>query len=224
MIIRWMLRRFWKFIKWILLGIGLYAVVAFCLGLIPLPGEAKPELGVLIFVVSNGVHTDFCLPVEHPLQDWRGLFPLEREFPGKEVRYLSIGWGDLEFFTKTPTWDDLKISTALQAAFWPSKSALHITPRSQEPQINTRCRRLFLSEDQYRRLCTFIKEHIILAEDGTASRIQAGYGGGDMFYHAKGTYHLIRTCNEWTSQGLHRAGIQTALWAPFPLSVMVHLP
>ncbi len=224
MILRWMFHHAGSIAKWLMLGLLLYAVAGFLGSLVPLPGERRAVAGTQIFVVSNGVHTDFCLPIQHPLMDWRGLFPPETLFPGREVKYLSFGWGDRAFFLETPRWSDLKAQTALKAVFAPSKAALHLTPWSQQPQVHTQCRQLFLSDDQYKRLCAYLLQTIPLHSEGLPLLIGQGYGGGDLFFEANGRYHLFQTCNEWTSRGLHEAGIQTAFWAPFARSVMIHLP
>lgn len=224
MIIRWLTRHSWKILKWFLTGTALYLLAGILCSLIPLQGEKPKSIGVQVFVVSNGVHTDICLPIRNNIQDWRDLFPLEEEFPGRTVRYLCFGWGDLNFYVNTPSWADLKVRTSLKAIFWPSETALHVTPWSNEPEVHTRCRRLFLSEDRYRKLCDFIEAHLLLESTGGAHRIRRGFGGGDAFYQSKGSYHLLRTCNEWTSEALHVAGVQTAIWAPFAQSVMMHLP
>ena len=224
MIIRWLARHSWKILKWFLTGIALYFLVGLIASLIPMKGDEPSQIGVEVFVVSNGVHTDICLPVSNNIQDWRSLFSLEKEFPGRSVTYLCFGWGDLNFYVNTPTWADLKAKTAIKAILWPSKTALHVTPWTHEPEVHTRCRRLFLSEEKYKALCNFIEVHIELKEDETVDRIGRGFGGGDAFYRASGSYHLFRTCNEWTSEALHVAGIQTPVWAPFAQSVMMHLP
>ena len=41
--------------------------------------------------------------------------------------YISIGWGDKGFYLDTPTWAELKLSTALIAGFGLGNAALHIT-------------------------------------------------------------------------------------------------
>ena len=224
MIIRWLIGHFWKFAKWLLFGVVAYLLAGIAGSLAPLGGEARSSAGIQVFVVSNGVHTDLCLPINNAIKDWRGTFPPQTAFPGREVAYLCFGWGELNFFVNTPRWSDLTAKTALRAILWPSAAAMHVTPWSQEPLVNTRCRRIFLSEDQYRRLCGYIEESFALSESGMVQDLGKGYGGGDKFYAAIGAYHLFNTCNEWTSRGLHLTGIQTALWAPFAQSVMLHLP
>ena len=224
MIIRWIVQHTWKLLKWLAVGIVLYGIAGLLGSLIPIQGEEPEAVGVQIFVVSNGVHTDICLPVSNSLQNWHQTFDVDAVFPGRTVRYLCFGWGDLNFFVNTPTWADLTPKTALKALLWPSQTAIHLTAWSQEPDVHTRCRRLFLSEEQYLRLCSFLASQIALDDNGRPIPVGQGYSGSDAFFLANGSYHLFRTCNEWTSEGLREAGVQTALWAPYAQSVMVHLP
>ena len=47
-----------------------------------------------------------------------------------------------------------------------------------------------------------------------------GYERSDAFYPASGGYSALRTCNEWTAQGLRAAGVKMGAWAPVPWGVM----
>ena len=46
---------------------------------------------------------------------------------GDDFLQISIGWGDKGFYLDTPTWAELKLSTALIAGFGLGNAALHIT-------------------------------------------------------------------------------------------------
>ena len=60
--------------------------------------------------------------------DWSQKF-LYEDTVAKDstLRYIAIGWGDKGFYLDTPTWADLKFSTAFKAAFWLGNSAIHTT-------------------------------------------------------------------------------------------------
>jgi hypothetical protein len=51
-----------------------------------------------------------------------------------------------------------------------------------------------------------------------------GYDAHDVFYTARGTYHLGNTCNQWTSDRLAAAGAKVGRWTPFPGGVMKWVP
>ncbi|MCK5672703.1 MAG: DUF2459 domain-containing protein, partial [Spirochaetales bacterium] len=42
---------------------------------------------------------------------------------------------------------------------------------------------------------------------------------GSIFFEASGLYSLFNTCNNWTSRGLRKSGINTHLWTPFTWGV-----
>jgi uncharacterized protein (TIGR02117 family) len=216
----------------LLLCIGvpsLYAVLAFGLALIPVNGdfvEPPPGEGVEIQLVSNGIHVDYLLPVESAVMDWSQRFPRSTfRSVGEDWRYVLVGWGDRGIYLDTPTWAELKASTALKAIFWPSPTALHVQylPRAFVESESIRWVRV--SEDAYRELCDFIEESFQRDRDGNPLLIPGkGYGAADNFYEGRGHYHAFNTCNSWTVRGLKRIGVPTALWSPFAFGVLRHLP
>ncbi|HEY1040047.1 MAG TPA: DUF2459 domain-containing protein, partial [Bacteroidia bacterium] len=93
------------------------------------------EETIAIYVQGNGVHTDIIVPVQSEIINWNDTFAVntfERADTG--YRYISFGWGDKGFYLDTPTWDDLKFSTAFKAAFFMSSTAMHVTYRKKEPK------------------------------------------------------------------------------------------
>ena len=80
-------------------------------------GELHKDGDVYIYVQSNGIHTDLCLPVKTNLMDWNEFIAPEPYGHSGQYDFISIGWGDKGFFLDTPTWAELKVSTALNAAF-----------------------------------------------------------------------------------------------------------
>ena len=211
------------------LGILVAALAAFygllCLiGLWPVNRNFQPTRdGVEIFVTSNGVHTDFVLPVQYGEHDWREMFPAEHfaEHSGGDDPYVGFGWGDLGIYLETPTWVDLKASTAVKAVFWPTPSVMHVT-YCLRPTEHADCRRLVLSPDQYRQLREFIVASFKPDARGAVQAIPGVHYPGmtDAFYPARGRYHLLNTCNCWTGDGLRRIGAPTSLWTPFTYWVM----
>src|SRR4051812_31396851 len=77
----------------------LYAVAALVLGYLPVNRDFQPSPGgTEIFVCSNGVHTDFVLPIRTQDVDWSRRFPAP-DFIGPVGGYdrVGIGWGNLDF-------------------------------------------------------------------------------------------------------------------------------
>lgn len=205
--------------------IVVYVTLAVTLPYIRLNADRKPvEKGVVIYVQSNGVHTDFVLPVKTAGMNWNTLFDCS-DFKNVDTTfgYVSIGWGDKGFFIATPTWADLKASTVLNAAFGLSTTAMHVTYRRYRPERSRSCRQLTISEEQYGKLTRYISDSF----QQRASRFllidHPGYTGRDRFYEANGTYSLVNTCNVWTGEGLEAIGARTGFWTPFSQGVLQNL-
>ena len=76
------------------------------------------EGGVVIFVRSNGIHTDLVMPKVNAEADWRPYANPDdvRDPRWGAANYVAIGYGAREFYLNTPTWGALSIGTAVQGA------------------------------------------------------------------------------------------------------------
>lgn len=207
---------------------ALYLLAAFGLAWIPVNrGFVEAPEGIDIYLVSNGIHVDFCLPAKTPVMDWARKVP-RSDFRGAGDRWthLLLGWGDRGFYLETPTWADLKATTALKAIFWPSDSVVHAQYLPGPPAEDTgRVVAVRIGEGAFRELCAFLEESFQRDPAGAVRLISGkGYGDTDNFYAGAGSYHAFNTCNLWTSRGLKRIGVRTALWSPFAAGVLRHLP
>ncbi|MFK7847826.1 MAG: TIGR02117 family protein [Rhodothermales bacterium] len=203
-----------------------YLLLAFLLGAIP-TGEnnASAKDGIEIFVETNGVHTDFVLPIKSEAIDWHTYFPFAHFRNGDlaDKSHISFGWGDRGFYLETPNWSDLKFSTAFKAFFLTSRTAMHVTYRNRPTRTKTR-KSVVLSPAQYDQLVHYILDSfqqdpvdkVVLIPDQS-------YWGYDAFYAGTGSYNLRITCNEWTGRGLRRLGIKTGIWTPLAQSILFHL-
>ena len=80
-----------------------YFLMSVVLSNIPINRDFRQEDGVKIYIRSNGVHTDFVLPVETPEIDWRERFPFQNfRRPDRSATHISFGWGDRGFYLETP--------------------------------------------------------------------------------------------------------------------------
>ncbi|HEY0834949.1 MAG TPA: TIGR02117 family protein [Azospirillum sp.] len=195
---------------------GGFALAAFLLPLVPVPGEPPATEGVEVFVCSNGVHTDLVLPATTAVMDWTAMLP-RADFPlaPTDSTHLSFGWGDRAFYLETRHWSDLNPRTAWRALFGGGPTVMHVY-HLRAPLGGGDCGRLVLGEGAYRRLVGFVRagfrnERPILG---------ASYSGDDRFYEATGTYSPVLTCNEWTARALRAAGVPMGVWAPLAGGVM----
>jgi uncharacterized protein (TIGR02117 family) len=179
---------------------------------------------ISVYVESNGVHTDFVMPVKSTLHDWSKMLPYsDFEIADPSFNYIALGWGDKGFFIGTPTWADLKFSTAFNAAFGLSTSAMHVTYKRNSPKISGDCKRLELTHAQYIILVNYIKNSFQAANGKFTPIKHPGYSDYDCFYEAKGKYSLFNTCNVWTGNGLKVTGVPVADWTPLCGGVLQNL-
>lgn len=219
-----------KYILTILLSIPvailIYLLFAIILSIIPVnTSYVEPQEGVDIYIESNGVHTDILVPVKSSQIDWTSKVDTQFFNPAKrEFKYIAFGWGDKGFYLDTPTWADLKFSTAIKALFWLGTSAMHVSYSEYVPIPGKDTKKIRISNEQYEELIQFINESFQTDASGKFIPINCCHyeGMNDNFFEAKGKYNLFRTCNTWTNKGLKTAGVKTAFWAPFEWSVMYH--
>jgi hypothetical protein len=68
-----------------------------------------------------------------------------------------------------------------------------------------------------------IKNSFLLDAAGNKIKISYGYDNTDSFYEAKGSYSILRTCNDWTAEALQKADVNTPLWSTLSAAIMFHL-
>ena len=201
-----------------------YFAAALHLGLIPANwGWREAERGVKIFVNTNGVHTGIAMPLHHELMDWRPFVPAEHLRVPARGNYIIVGYGHRDFYLNTPSWAELSLATAFNAALGLGPTLLHVD-HIQDPQEDREQTAITLSSEEYRRLVDYIRPRFKLDAAGrTIPVLGRGYATNDMFYEAHGGYSAVLTCNEWTGRALRAAGVRMGLWTPIEQSVMWRL-
>ena len=215
-----------KYVGFTLLGcvafIIFYLLLAFILSWITVDAEHNANKDIEVYLLSNGVHTDIVLPVKTAHINWSDYFKFEHTV-GKDtaMNWIAIGWGDKGFFLETPTWADLKFSTAVNAALGFSTAAIHTT-YYKDIKEHERCIKFAVSHNQYQRLINYINNSLLTNKENNIQFIQtnAVYGKTDAFYEAKGSYNITRTCNTWTNNALKASGQRACLWTPFDKGIL----
>lgn len=210
----------------IILGIVvIYVILGLLIPYIPVSAkEDGQKKEIPIYIYTNGVHTDIVMPVKNDLQDWSLKIPFaDTRSKRTDYNYIGIGWGDKGFYLDTPTWADLKFSTAVKAAFWLSDSAMHCT-YYQTMKEGDDCKMIMISREQYENLVKFVEAKFDRDQNGNFILIptDAVYGDNDAFYDAKGTYSFLYTCNTWSNDALKAAGQRAALWTPSDFGIFQH--
>ena len=202
----------------------LFYLAAACLLMAwPLNRDAPREPAVLqAWVLSNGVHTDFVLPLRGHGMDWTALFPpAHARAAPPDAQYIAIGWGDREIYLYTPQWSDLTVGHALRAATGRNGALLHVSHLREAEVTQGAAYRLPLSQAQYERLVAYVRASL---PPGQARPVRgAHYARNDAFYEALGSAHAFRTCNNWTGEGLRTADVTVGRWTPFDFTVTAHL-
>lgn len=211
-----------KFLLSFIIFVGLYFLSSIASKYITVNNNYKaPNEGVELFIVSNGVHADICLPL---VKDhfWGDYFYLN-SFKTLKIRpkYISFGWGDKGFYLDTPVWADLTIKTAVNAAFLPSSTAIHVSYLECKPKLSEKIKSFIVTEDTFKKIQYYIASYVKL-QNGNSQLIDCCRYPNvhDNFYEANGSYHLFRTCNVWTNQVLKNAGLKTAIWSPFDSGIL----
>ena len=205
--------------------VAFYLLMAYSLPYIEIPENNNGQKEEIpIYIYTNGVHTDLVVPVKNDIKDWSQEIPFENTRSKKtDFDYLGIGWGDKGFYLDTPTWAELKFSTAFKAAFWLGESAMHCTYYESMTE-SSECKKIMLSREEYKDLIHYIDAKFDRDSQGMPILIptKAVYGQNDAFYDAQGRYSFLNTCNTWTNNGLKAAGQKAALWTAFDFGIFQH--
>lgn len=162
---------------------------------VPAPVDAHE-----VFVIDHGWHTDLAIPAD-ALQGRLASF--RTVFPG--MRLLLVGFGRRTFMT-APVHGlaDLLIGP------FPGDGTLLIAGLTAPPDIAYRDGRLAalpLSPEAARRLSDAVWNTLALDRRGDPVAIAAGFFPGSRFYRSRIGYSGAYTCNSWTDDVLHRAGL-----------------
>jgi len=205
-----------RFFECFIALIILYLLTYWVLSRIPVSGNPGSDPTVTIYLTSNGVHTDFVVPIVNEQKNWGETLNLATDFKQDSTRnWIAIGWGDKNFFLKTKNWSDLTAGTALKATFGLGTGAVHVVQRSEPNPKESNTIKLNITRKEYEQLCGYIDGNFL--KKGTdLSRIRKHpYSEFDFFFDANSTYSLWYTCNSWTNSGLKAANQKACLWTPF---------
>lgn len=222
------MRAFRKFLK-LLLGLLILPPLLYLILIIigaAIPVNSDPETSsadVGIYLISNGMHTDIAVPLKNQYMDWTTIVSPQHTTSGWPTsNFVSFGWGDLEFYEKTPEWEDLTFKTAFKALFLESPAAVH-TRFFDGVREGENTRSITIDSSQYRGLTDYIANTFQFDQQRKTQPV-AGlhYSDDDVFYRAKGSLNLFYTCNTWVNDGLKQAGLKGCLWTPAVEGIFYH--
>lgn len=202
----------------------IYTVVIFFTSIISVnENDQTTDKNIPIYILSNGVHVDIVMPLKNEIKDWSTQISyLHTKAKDSTKNLLAFGWGDKGFYLDTPTWADLKVSTAAKAVSGLSSSAMHVTFYGTLKE-DENCKKFFISESQYQEMIHYIENSFTLDKENKIQRIGThSYGKNDIFYEAKGSYNLFYTCNTWANQTLKAGKQKAALWTVLDKGIFYH--
>jgi len=167
-----------------------------------------------IYLYYDDMHSDIILNIKDTEHNWQKL--LETKTRG----YISFGWGDKETYIHTPTWSDLKMTTALKALFINTPSLMHINYYDNINGGGDNIKKIRVTKSQYR----YIEDSILKSFGSNPILLHKGYWGNDLFYYSPYKYNLIHTCNTWSGNILRESNITMSYWTPFSCCVVWFLP
>ncbi|MBD2714973.1 DUF2459 domain-containing protein [Microvirga sp. STR05] len=180
--------------------------------------------GILVFVASNGTHTDVVLPLHVPHTQGASWF---RHFPDSSFHsrfgayeYAAFGWGSEKFYLASYNQQVPGPATVLRALV-PGPTLMHVRFLRHAPPAGTHVVAVRISRAQHQLLTAQIEA--AFQSDSLnryTLRNAAGYTANDFFFRATGRYHALRTCNDWTVRTLRRAGLRVPLKSPLAAPVL----
>lgn len=207
-----------RFFELFFAAMVLYFMTYWLLSRIPVSGNYNSDVkhDITVYVTSNGVHTDFVVPIHRHDRDWGKELELTEAFKQDSTRnFIAIGWGDKNFFLKTKNWSDLTVGTALKATFGLGTGAVHVVQIAEPDPKKPDVIKLHLSEAQYKQLCKYIDGNLVRNNGKLSPITKHPYSKFDFFFDATTTYSLWFTCNSWTNSGLKSCEQPACVWTPF---------
>jgi uncharacterized protein (TIGR02117 family) len=162
----------------------------------PLPAAG----GKSIAIVNYGWHTSIVMRKKDIDQD---ALPEVRHFP--EADYLEFGWGDGDYYQAS----DPGLGLAFKAAFWSSRSVLHVAGFKGSVESYFRGSEIasvVVSDESFQRLVQFVSATFLRPQPMAPDQVPSS-GPHGRFYRATGRFHLFRNCNTWVAEALQSAGL-----------------
>ena len=214
------------FVAALLATLALYIGCALLLGAIPRnTGFVESENGIPVYVRTNGVHAELILPdAQHGVR-------LERRVPGRRTcgrwprrpNGSRLAGATAASCSNTPTWSDLRPSTAIVALSGAGSGAMHV--EYIETPTAYKSRRVRLSQPNTSGWWpTFALRSCATPTGGCGRSMRRDTSTPMRSTRRCRRYTFWYTCNEWTRRALAAAGVRTAMWAPFDTAVFYHLP
>jgi len=217
-----------RVLLFILVGLVLYISIAgVFLGLAYLQQKPIDETSetITLYVFADYFHADLIIPVHAEASQWDYLFEQYSFQQNRQaINYLSIGWGSEAFYLKMGDWSNLSAGIVFKALTF-DHTVLHIAAWQGEFVAHPQLYEVPITQTAYTKILQFVHDSFAKDEQGKVQLIpEQKYWKNDAFFKAKGRYHPVRTCNQWTAEALRLANVPVPSWSPFAHSLIWTLP
>jgi len=165
--------------------------------------ESVSEKKNIIYIVGHDWHTGVVIHREDIPDSLKLKHP---KF--LQSKFVEIGWGDKEFYQNSGP--DVDYWLAVRAALWPTESVLHVNGFNQSVEDYYYVSKIIQFEIEARdfdNLCHFIHSAFKRDSIGVEIWIGKGHYRNSHFFLGEDSYYFPKTCNVWTAQAVHAAGI-----------------
>lgn len=161
--------------------------------------DYSPTDTVELYVIQQDYHTGISLKTaDVNLKEW----PECAEFIS--YTWVDVGCGDREFY-QSPDNNPLVVVKALAA---PTPSVMRIEGYAKHPLTylsGCPLAKIALSRQQFDKLCAVFHDTYKRDRDGKIEEASGSYQY--RFYSARGSYHIMNTCNTWVARAFRKAGL-----------------
>jgi uncharacterized protein (TIGR02117 family) len=200
----------------IFVAVIVYVVAAIANAVLPIAGRDQAAIleSVPFYVCADAVHADFVMPLHDVNAGWENIFSEVATSDKRASAYISIGWGDLVFFTDIPSWGDVRPQHVASLFTGQNPVALRVLA-VREPIQSDGCIVLQIDEVGKQALIGYIKQSVVSSGHGLRKFVSPY----EAYYATTGRYGPLHTCNQWIADGLGAAGLSHAWFAPFSFGV-----
>jgi len=178
----------------------LFVTLGLCAcGSVP-PPCPPPVAGDLVYVTGQEWHAEIGIPVGELDKD---LSFYRKIFPG--ARVIMFGYGKKTFFTAPPDTISEYILGPVPGPAVIHVVGLKVTPLEAYPPDSTVILRM--PPGGARALSGFIWNDLSKDDAGKPEKVALSTDPAGLFYAAESEYNLFHTCNTWTADALHSAGL-----------------
>jgi uncharacterized protein (TIGR02117 family) len=173
-----------------------------CAPVPPLPPADDGPRNHAVHVVNDGWHAAIVIP--RPKLVATGLLPEAEDFP--DAAFLEFGWGDRVYYPAK----EKTLRMTLEAGLIATPAVMHMAGLVSAPELtyaDSEVVPVALTERGFRHLVRAIAGDFERPEGGRAEPVSRGHYPNGNFYEARGTFHLLNTCNTWIARILRAGGV-----------------